>query len=65
MATKHKRRSWPFIERISPRAAALLRDADALRVKEIDFADVFANDVSGDVSVSSHTERGARVAREE
>lgn len=36
MATKQKRRSWPLIERISPRAAALLReDIDTEDLKTI------------------------------
>ncbi|WP_424980349.1 hypothetical protein [Leisingera sp. S232] len=34
-------RSWPLIEKISPKAAALLQEANELESMTIDFSDIF------------------------
>ncbi|AUR00796.1 hypothetical protein [Phaeobacter inhibens] len=41
MPNKQQRRTWPLISRISPRAAELLKEAEALDGISIDFADMF------------------------
>lgn len=41
MSNKENPRSWPLIERISLKAAALLREGEELENNVIDFSDIF------------------------
>ena len=38
------RRSWALIEKISPKAAEILQEADDLKSMKIDFTDIFVVD---------------------
>ncbi len=44
MTEARGRRSWSLIERISPKAGALLREAEDLEDMVVDFADIFEAD---------------------
>lgn len=64
MTNRKSRKAFPLIERINPQAAALLREADQLRVAEIDFTDIFAADVSGDEDFFSYADQGSGAVRD-
>lgn len=55
MSNKEKPRSWPLIEQISPRAAALLKENEALENTVIDFSGIFGTNGPKTIKESFHT----------